>query len=195
MARCVALVFNWWNLFVRLADPDHHREAITCQPLLLQAVGRQTKHAGRTTVTIASAHGNHQRATGAYAYRCVFHRTTKDCGAVDCRRALVSDPQPSPDQVIFAPLVAYSWFSAKPYARRAAVAWNLFGMADLVNAVALGAQTGAGGGGIAFPIVLIPVYAVPRAFLIHSFSLIGLLPKSSRSPKSTEVLHYRAAPP
>ena len=29
MARIVALVFNWWNLFVRLADPDHHREAIT----------------------------------------------------------------------------------------------------------------------------------------------------------------------
>jgi hypothetical protein len=25
MARTVALIFNWWNLFVRLADPDHHR--------------------------------------------------------------------------------------------------------------------------------------------------------------------------
>jgi hypothetical protein len=25
MARIVALIFNWWNLFVRLADPDHHR--------------------------------------------------------------------------------------------------------------------------------------------------------------------------
>src|ERR1700761_2349415 len=34
MARIVALVFNWWNLFVRLADPDHHREAITSRPLL-----------------------------------------------------------------------------------------------------------------------------------------------------------------
>jgi len=29
MAGYVALVFNWWNLFVRLADPNHHREAIT----------------------------------------------------------------------------------------------------------------------------------------------------------------------
>ena len=48
-------------------------------------------------------------------------------------------------------------------------------MADLVNAVALGALTG--GGGIVFLIVLIPVYAVPGAFLIHSFSLIGLLRK------------------
>jgi hypothetical protein len=32
MAGCVALVFNWWNLFVRLADPAHHREAIISRP-------------------------------------------------------------------------------------------------------------------------------------------------------------------
>ena len=96
---------------------------------------------------------------------------------------------------IFAPVVAYWSFSAKPYARPAAIAWNLFGMADLVNAVALGVLTGGGGGGIVFPIVLIPVYAVPRAFLIHSFSLIGLLRKSSRPRKPIEALHHGAAPP
>jgi hypothetical protein len=33
MAGCVALAFNWWNLFVRLADPNHHREAITSRPV------------------------------------------------------------------------------------------------------------------------------------------------------------------
>src|SRR6516164_400588 len=65
MAGCVALVFNWWNLFVRLADPAHHREAITSRPLLLQAIGRQTSHAGRTTVTITSSHGEHARARAA----------------------------------------------------------------------------------------------------------------------------------
>src|SRR5262249_36308260 len=75
---------------------------------------------------------------------------------------------------LFAPLVAYWWVAGKPYARTAAIAWNLFGMADLVNAVVLGALTGGGGGGIVFPIVLIPTYAVPRAFLVHSYSLIGL---------------------
>jgi hypothetical protein len=86
---------------------------------------------------------------------------------------------------ILAPLVAYWWFSGKSYARRAAIAWNLFGMADLINAVAIGALTGGGGGGgIVFPIVLIPIYAVPRAFLIHSFSLIGLLRRASQQPKS-----------
>jgi len=65
MAGIVALMFNWWNLFVRLADPDHHREAITSRPLLLQAIGRQTSHAGRTTLTITSSHGEHQRARAA----------------------------------------------------------------------------------------------------------------------------------
>jgi hypothetical protein len=78
---------------------------------------------------------------------------------------------------LFAPVVAYWWYTGKPYARTAAIAWNLFGMADLVNAVAIGALLG--GNGIVFPIVMIPIYAVPRAFLIHSYSLIGLLRKSS----------------
>ena len=66
MARIVALAANWWNLFVRLADPDRHREAITSRPLLLQAIGRQTQHAGQTTITITSPHGEHHRARRAF---------------------------------------------------------------------------------------------------------------------------------
>jgi hypothetical protein len=95
---------------------------------------------------------------------------------------------------IFAPLVAYWWFAGKPYARSAAIAWNLFGMADLVNAVTIGWFTGGGDGGIVFPIVLIPIYAVPRAFLVHSYSLIGLLRKASRHPVASESLQYGATP-
>lgn len=91
---------------------------------------------------------------------------------------------------IFAPLVAYWLYSGKSYARGAAIAWNLFGMADLVNAVAIGVSIG--GPGIVFPIVLIPVYAVPRAFLIHSYSLIGLLRKTSRQSYSREAFQYGA---
>jgi hypothetical protein len=93
---------------------------------------------------------------------------------------------------IFAPIVAYWWYAGKPYARSAAIAWNLFGMADLVVAFTMGiivTRSGAGGG-IAFPIVLIPIYAVPRAFLVHSYSLIGLLGKTSRPPRRAESLHY-----
>ena len=91
---------------------------------------------------------------------------------------------------LLALFVAYAWYTGKPYARGTAIAWNLFGMADLINAVALGAITGGGGGGIVFPIVLIPAYGVPRAFLIHSYSLIGLLRRTSQQPPRAESLHY-----
>jgi hypothetical protein len=91
---------------------------------------------------------------------------------------------------LLAPFVAYAWYSGKPYARGAAIAWNVFGMADLINAVALGTLTSGGGGGIVFPIVLIPTYGVPRAFLIHSYSLIGLLGKTSQQPRRTESTQY-----
>lgn len=56
MARIIALVYNWWSLFTRMAIPEKHAEAITSRPLLLNAVGRQTTHAGQTTVTVTSLH-------------------------------------------------------------------------------------------------------------------------------------------
>ena len=57
MARVVGLIYNWWNLFVRLAKPDKHLEAITSRPLLLHAVGKQITHAGQTRISISSTHG------------------------------------------------------------------------------------------------------------------------------------------
>src|SRR5262249_47736168 len=58
LAASVALIYNWWSLFVRLADPDQHREVITSRPLLLQAIARKTQHAGRTTLSVSSTHGD-----------------------------------------------------------------------------------------------------------------------------------------
>jgi hypothetical protein len=72
LARCrllagtVALIYNWWNLFTRLADPEHHREAITTRPLLLSAIARKTQHAGQVTLTISSTHGMRDKARRAY---------------------------------------------------------------------------------------------------------------------------------
>src|SRR5262249_30255722 len=43
---------------------------------------------------------------------------------------------------ILAPIIAYWWYTGRPYARGAAIAWNLFGMADLINAVTIGTLTG-----------------------------------------------------
>lgn len=56
IARMVALIYNWWSLFVRLAHPDKHLEAISSRPLLLHAVAKQTEHAGQRRLTITSTH-------------------------------------------------------------------------------------------------------------------------------------------
>ncbi len=56
MARFIALIYNWWNLFVRLAEPGKHLEAITSRPLLLTAIAERTRHARQTTLKVASSH-------------------------------------------------------------------------------------------------------------------------------------------
>ncbi|MFO0699398.1 MAG: transposase [Nitrospira sp.] len=45
-AMAVALIYNWWWLLVRLANPKARLEAITRHPFLLPGVTRKTRHAG-----------------------------------------------------------------------------------------------------------------------------------------------------
>ena len=61
MARMVALVYDWWTLFVRLAQPHKHFEAISSRPLLLHGVATQTQHAGQKRLTITSTHAKQSR--------------------------------------------------------------------------------------------------------------------------------------
>ena len=56
IARIIALIYNWWNIFARLANPDKHMEAITSRPLLLSSVGRLTESGRKKTITITSTH-------------------------------------------------------------------------------------------------------------------------------------------
>jgi hypothetical protein len=56
MARLIALVSNWWSLFVRLVDGERHREAVTSRPMLLGGVARQTQHAGQTHLNVSLTH-------------------------------------------------------------------------------------------------------------------------------------------
>lgn len=67
MARMVALIYNWWNLFVRLAIPNKHHEAITSRPLLLSSVGRLTESARQRRMVITSTHGETTLIQRAYA--------------------------------------------------------------------------------------------------------------------------------
>ena len=55
-ARAVALIYNWWSWYVRLANPDGRLEAITSRPLLLAAVGRITSHSGQTRILLSVTH-------------------------------------------------------------------------------------------------------------------------------------------
>ncbi|MBK7234508.1 MAG: transposase [Sterolibacteriaceae bacterium] len=64
-ARAVALIYNWWSLFVRLANPEARREAITSRPWLMSSVGRRTEHAGQTTITLTGLHAHFEKARAA----------------------------------------------------------------------------------------------------------------------------------
>ncbi|WP_347988633.1 transposase [Methylomonas sp. AM2-LC] len=66
IARMIALIYNWWSLFVRLAEPEKHYEAIVSRPLLLHGVGKQTSHAAQKTLTITSTHGRASYVRAAY---------------------------------------------------------------------------------------------------------------------------------
>jgi hypothetical protein len=55
-ARAVALVYNWWSWYVRAANPNARREALTSRPLLLAAVGRATSHSDQTTLYLTPMH-------------------------------------------------------------------------------------------------------------------------------------------
>ena len=85
-ARMVALVYNWWNIFVRLAEPDKHLEAITSRPLLLAGIAERTTHGRQTTLKITSTHGRAGWAERVLTGVAKFLR-----GLIDTAEQLTSD--------------------------------------------------------------------------------------------------------
>jgi hypothetical protein len=77
MARMVALIYNWWTLFVRLAQPHKHFEAISSRPLLLHGVATHTHHAGQTRLTITSLHAKRSAIQAILTNVAGFLRTLK----------------------------------------------------------------------------------------------------------------------
>lgn len=55
-ARAVALIYNWWSWYVRLAHPKTRLEAITSRPMLLSGVTRLTQHAGQSRLLLTLSH-------------------------------------------------------------------------------------------------------------------------------------------
>jgi len=56
MANLIALFYNWWNLYLRFYDAEHHREAIRSRPMLMSGVGRQVQSGGQRTVKVSILH-------------------------------------------------------------------------------------------------------------------------------------------
>jgi hypothetical protein len=70
-------------------------------------------------------------------------------------------------------------------AHRATYAWCLFGIADLVVAIAMGAMTSPGQAHLlafdapnvlmtAYPLIIVPTFAVPLALMLHGLVLLRL---------------------
>jgi hypothetical protein len=79
MARMIALIYNWWTIFVRLIEPDQHLEAITSRPLLLHAVGKQIQHAGQKIIQVCSSHAKFGKVQLALSNLSAFFKTLKWC--------------------------------------------------------------------------------------------------------------------
>jgi len=56
MANLIALVYNWWSLYLRFYDEGHHREAIRTRPMLMSGVARQVQSGGQRTVKVSVLH-------------------------------------------------------------------------------------------------------------------------------------------
>jgi hypothetical protein len=73
-ARLMALIYDWWTIFVRLVDPSLHREAITSRPLFLAAIATRTRHARQTKIRVTSSHAKAKPAARALAAAAAFLR-------------------------------------------------------------------------------------------------------------------------
>ena len=62
-AMMVALIYNGWSLFVRLANPEGRMEAITSRPFLLSGITQKTTHAGQQHLKITPMHGKGEQAS------------------------------------------------------------------------------------------------------------------------------------
>lgn len=56
IARLIAVVANWWNVFCRLADGDRHLEPTTSRPMYMGVVGRLVTSGRRRLLRLTSTH-------------------------------------------------------------------------------------------------------------------------------------------
>ena len=62
MARLVCQVYNWWNVYCRLAIPEKHAEALTSRPFLWETIGRLVRSAGQRLIRLSSVDARAEQA-------------------------------------------------------------------------------------------------------------------------------------
>ena len=77
VSRMIALVYNWWTLFVRLANPENHLEAITSRPLLLSSVGRLVKSGRQQKMIVSSHHAKSSKVQNVFKKVASFFKQLK----------------------------------------------------------------------------------------------------------------------
>jgi hypothetical protein len=77
ISRIIALVYNWWSLFVRLANPGKRLEAITSRPLMLTSIGRLTQSGRQKRMVVTSSHGRLKHIQASYKRLSAFFATLK----------------------------------------------------------------------------------------------------------------------
>jgi len=95
MSRMIALIYNWWTLFVRFAEPNNHQEAITSRPLRLQAVGRKTQQAGQQRLSITRIHRDagqvQQLLTGLNRFFKQLRESAEQFSVKECWRRMLHE--------------------------------------------------------------------------------------------------------
>ncbi len=91
-AQAVALVYNWWNLYLRMIEPRKHLEAITARPLLMTAVARASEHANQTLIRITPLH--------AFAQQAIGRLQAVSAKLKECKRNAEQLPDTTPWQLI-----------------------------------------------------------------------------------------------
>lgn len=62
MARVVCQIYNWWNVYCRLAIPEKHAEALTSRPLLWDSLGRLVRSSGQRLIRLSSINARGEQA-------------------------------------------------------------------------------------------------------------------------------------
>lgn len=77
ISRTIALIYNWWTLFVRLANPNNHLEAVTSRPLLLSSVGRLVKSGRQQKMIVTSSHSKTEKVQCLFGKISLFFNQLK----------------------------------------------------------------------------------------------------------------------